>query len=151
MLNAEWLARDLTLRFPMQKPWNLRDRTILFATNVIRFCRRLPRTSEAAEIATQLRRSAASTGANYWASSRGRSIAEFISKIGTAIEEADESIFWFTLLVTTEITTEAGVQELRGEANEIVAILTASQKTAKRRRDERKKALQAKRKASRTP
>jgi len=132
----------------MQKPWNLRDRTILFAGNVIRFCRRLPRTSEAAEIARQLRRSAASTGANYWACSRGRSTAEFISTIGIAIEEADESIFWFTLLVATEITTEASVQELRGEANEIVAILTTSQKTAKRRRDERKKTLEARRKAS---
>jgi four helix bundle protein len=135
----------------MQKPWNLRDRTILFATNVIRFCRLLPRTREAAEIATQLRRSAASTGANYWVGSRGRSTAEFISKIGIAIEEADESIFWFTLLVTTEITTEASAQELRGEASEIVAILTASQKTAKRRGDERKKATLAKSKASRRP
>jgi len=132
----------------MQKPWNLRDRTILFAANVIRFCRRLPRTSEAAEIATQLRRSAASTGANYWAGSRGRSTDEFIAKIGIAIEEADETIFWFTLLVITEISSEVSVQELRGEANEIVAILTTSQKTAKRRRDERKHAALAKRKAS---
>jgi four helix bundle protein len=136
MLNG--LARNLTAGFRMQKPWNLRDRTILFATNVIQFCRLLPRTEEAAEIATQLRRSAASTGANYWASSRGRSTAEFIAKIGIAIEEADETIFWFTLLVTTEISPEARVQELRGEANEIVAILTASQKTAKRKQAERK-------------
>jgi four helix bundle protein len=122
----------------MQKPWNLRDRTILFAANVIQFCRLLPRTAEAAEIASQLRRAAASTGANYWACSRGRSTPEFISKIGVAIEEADETMFWFTLLVTTEIAAEASVQELRGEANEIVAILTASQKTAKRRRAETK-------------
>ncbi len=133
----------------MQKPWNLRDRTILFATNVIRFCRLLPRTREAAEIATQLRRSAASTGANYWACSRGRSTSEFISKIGIAIEESDETIFWFTLLVTTDIATEASVQELRGEANEIVAILTASQKTAKRRREQNKKAAPPNRKVSR--
>jgi hypothetical protein len=58
-------------------------------------------------------------------------------------------VFWFTLLVTTEIATDASVQELRGEANEIVAILTASQKTAKRRRDETRKAAMAKRKSSR--
>ena len=129
----------------MQKPWDLRDRTILFATNVIRFCRQLPETREAAEIATQLRRSTASTGANYWACTRGRSTAEFIAKIGIAIEEADETIFWFALLISTNITTDDTVQELRDEANEIVAILTASQKTAKRRRDENKQADRAKR------
>src|SRR5260370_36126821 len=102
MLKAEGLARDLAAGFGMQKPWNLRDRTILFAASVIRFCRHLPRTTEAAEIATQLRRAAASTGANYWACTRGRSTDEFVAKIGIAIEEADETIFWFTLLVSTE-------------------------------------------------
>src|SRR5258708_6105308 len=56
----------------------------------------------------------------------------------SAIEEADETTFWFTLLVSTEIATAASVEILRGEANEIVAILTASQKTAKRRREERR-------------
>ena len=148
MLNKR-LARNLTACFGMQKPWNLKDRTILFATNVIRFCRRLPRTAEAAEIASQLRRASASTGANYWACTRGRSTDEFIAKMGIAIEEADETIFWFTLLTSTEIATESSVQELRGEANEIVAILTASHKTAKRRRDEKKKAARAKGRMSR--
>ena len=133
----------------MEKPWNLKERMILFATNVIRFCRRLPRSSEAAEIASQLRRSANSTGANYWSSTRGRSDDEFIAKIGIAIEEADETIFWFSLLVNAEITPETGVQELRGEANELVAILTASQKTAKRRREERKQQERAKRESLR--
>ncbi len=69
--------------------------------------------------------------------------------MGIAIEEADETIFWFTLLTSTEIATESSVQELRGEANEIVAILTASHKTAKRRRDEKKKAARAKGRMSR--
>jgi S23 ribosomal protein. len=133
----------------MNKPWNLKDRTILFASNVIGFCRHLPGTKEAAEIATQLRRAGASTGANYWACTRGRSTDEFIAKVGIAIEEADETIFWFTLLVRTGITPEERVQELRGEANEIVAILTASQKTATRRREEKKQAARAKRKAPR--
>jgi four helix bundle protein len=127
----------------MQKPWNLKDRTILFAASVIRWCRGLPHTREAAEIASQLRRAAASAGANYRACTRGRTTREFISKIGVAIEEADESLYWFQLLVLAEISTEALVQELRGEANEIVAILTASQKTAKRKQEQERQTARA--------
>ena len=133
----------------MQKPWNLKDRTILFAASVIRWCRALPHTPEAAEIASQLRRAAASAGANYRACSRGRTTREFISKIGVAIEESDETLYWFQLLVMTEIAGEAEVQELRGEANEIVAILTASQKTAKRKQEEERQAARARKQASR--
>jgi four helix bundle protein len=117
----------------MNKPWDLRERTKLFAVNVIRFCRQLPRTDETAEIATQLRRAASSVGANYWSCRRGRSTREFIAKVGVAIEEADESIFWLCLLAGAEIVEEDRTQGLRSEANELVAILTASQKTAKRR------------------
>jgi four helix bundle protein len=133
----------------MQKPWNLRDRTILFAASVIRWCRGLPHTREAAEIASQLRRAAASAGANYRACTRGRSTREFISKIGLAIEEADETLYWFQLLVMTEISTDALVKELRGEANEIVAVLTASQKTAKRKQAEERQAARAEKPAPR--
>jgi four helix bundle protein len=132
----------------MQKPWDLKERTILFATNVIRFCRSLPRLAEAAEIASQLRRAAASTGANYWSCTRGRSDDEFIAKMGIAIEEADETIFWFTLLARSGISSEESVQELRGEANELVALLTASHRTAKARRDERRRAARPTRRAS---
>jgi four helix bundle protein len=56
-----------------------------------------------------------------------------VAKVGIAIEEADESMFWLELLVRADITGAACTQEVRGEANELVAILTASQKTAKRR------------------
>ena len=130
----------------MEKPWDLRERTMLFAVNVIRFCRKLPRTAEASEIATQLRRAANSVGANYWSCRRGRSTREFVAKVGLALEEADESMFWLTLLVRAGITAEQATQYLRGEANELVAILTTSQKTAKRRLEEEKKLTKAKRK-----
>lgn len=94
-----------------------------FAVDVCGFCRSLPAHAEARDVVRQLRRAASSTAANYRASKRGRSDAEFISKVGQAIEEADESLFWL----------EFG----------IVAILTASQKTAKVRRTQRKQAKKA--------
>ena len=66
-------ARFLPLPWIMEKPWNLRQRTILFAVSVIQFCRTLPRNPECAEIASQLRRASSSIGAHYAAASRNKS------------------------------------------------------------------------------
>jgi four helix bundle protein len=65
--------------------------------------------------------------------SRARSHAEFTSKIGVALEEADESLYWLEHLADCQL---AGANELRPvirEAKELVAILTASNVTARRR------------------
>lgn len=56
------------------------------------------------DIGYQLLRSATSVGANYRAACRGRSQPDFISKIGIAIEEADESLYWMELLVESGIS-----------------------------------------------
>lgn len=42
-------------------------------------------------------------GANYRASCRARSRAEFIAKLGIVEEEADESIYWLELFVESGI------------------------------------------------
>jgi four helix bundle protein len=132
----------------MEKPWDLRERTILFAVSVIRFCRHLPKTGEAAEIATQLRRAGGSVGAQYAASRRNKSDKDFISKISGAIEESDEAVYWFDVLVRAEIAREESARALRGEANELVAIFVASRSTAierlQRAKAAKKKARQSK-------
>jgi four helix bundle protein len=71
--------------------------------------------------------------ANYRAVGRARSRAEFISKMGVVIEEADETVFWLELLVDGGIITKSRLENLIAEANELVAIFVASQKTAKGR------------------
>jgi len=49
------------------------------------------------------------------------------------VEEADETVFWLELLVDTGIVPEIRLRELRTEANELLAIFAASQRTAKTR------------------
>ena len=71
----------------------LRERSKQFAILVVRFFKSLPKTDEARIIGKQLLRSATSVAANYRATGRSRSRAEFISKMGTVVEEADESVF----------------------------------------------------------
>jgi four helix bundle protein len=76
--------------------------------------------------------------ANYRAACRGRSRAEFIAKIGTATEEADECCGWLDLLVKNRLLTKEQSDGPLKEANELTVILTASQKTARRNHRARK-------------
>jgi four helix bundle protein len=106
-----------------------------FALRAVRFCRTLPPTWEARHIGEQLFRSTTSVAANYRATCRARSVREFISKIGIVAEEADESVFWLTLLEQSEIATGADLRELLRETQELLAIFIASAKTAAANRD----------------
>jgi len=82
-------------------PEQLRDRTKEFALRIVRLFRSLPRSPEAQVMGRQLLRSGTSVGANYRAACRSRSKAEFVAKLGTVVEEADESAFWLELLIET--------------------------------------------------
>ena len=111
----------------------LKARTFDFSVAVFRLCRPLLRTPEARVPTWQLIKASASVAANYRASCRARSKREFIAKLGTAIEESDESLFWLEYLGATELVAAPETQKLRSESNEFVAIFTASQKTAQAR------------------
>ena len=114
----------------MSQPEDLRGRTKRFALRVIRLFRSLPRTEEARIVGRQVLRSGTSVAANYRALCRARSKAEFIAKMGTVIEEADETVFWLELLVEAGIVPEDKMKSLLVEANELTAIFVASRKTA---------------------
>jgi four helix bundle protein len=109
----------------------LKERTKRFAIRVIRDLRSLPRNDETRVLARQLLRSATSVAANYRAVCRSRSKAEFVSKIGTVVEEADETVFWLEMLADLELLPSPKATPLLKEANEILAIFAASQRTAK--------------------
>jgi four helix bundle protein len=110
------------------KPEALRDRTKKFAMRVIRLFQHLPRSTEAPVLGKQLLRAATSVGANYRAAGRARSKAEFVAKIGIVVEEADETILW---LMESGIVKPDLLRDLLAEANELVAIFAASQRTAR--------------------
>src|SRR5580704_1002719 len=73
-------------------------RTKTFALRVIKFCEGLPKDETARTLGRQLLRAGCSVGANYRAACRAKSIADFISKMGTVLEEADECAYWIELL-----------------------------------------------------
>ena len=111
----------------------LKERTKQFALRIVRLFRSLPRTEEARVIGKQLLRSGTSVAANYRAVCRARSKPEFVAKIGVVVEETDETVFWLELLVDSRIVPAAKLDGLLAEANELLAIFAASQRTARSR------------------
>ena len=110
---------------------DLKRRTKDFAKRVMVLCRCLRRTEEGRLIGNQLFRSGTSVGANYRATCRARSKADFIAKMGIVLEETDESLYWMELLVETEIMKADLLQPLMEEARQLTYIWVASLNTAK--------------------
>jgi len=112
----------------------LRDRTKSFALRVIRLYTALPKNELARIVGRQVVRSGTSPGAHCREAFRARSNAELISKLETALQELDETIYWMELLIESGIVASERLQPLIGEANELIAIVVTSVKTIKRRR-----------------
>jgi four helix bundle protein len=113
---------------------DLKQRTKDFALRILKLIDALPNSRKGRIIADQLGRAGTAVGANYRASCRGRSRAEFIAKIGVVEEEADESAYWLELTMEGGLLAAAKVQALHTEATELTAIMASSRLTASRNR-----------------
>src|SRR5580692_12581436 len=93
----------------------LKLRTKQFALRILKLVSALPRSTEERAVGNQLVRSGTSVGANYRAACRGRSKAEFIAKLGTVEEEADESAFWLEIIIDGKLLKPKLVEGLLQE------------------------------------
>ena len=111
---------------------DLRVRTKLFARRIIRLYCALPKSNTVAQVlGKQVLRSGTSVGANYREAHRARSKAEFISKIGDVLKEADETLYWLELMAEENIFPVKQLEPLLKEADELVAILVTISKRAR--------------------
>lgn len=115
----------------MRQQEELRNRTKQFAYRVIRLYKALPEKTLPQVIGKQALRAGTSVGANYRAVCRARSKAEFIARIGVVAEEADESVFWLEAMADHNIVPRQTMDDLIREAQELTAIFTAAQSTAR--------------------
>ena len=116
----------------MKDEKDLRPRTKMFALRVIRLYAALPKTDVVAQVlGKQMLRSGTSVGANYREAYRARSKAEFISKIGDCLKEADETLYWLDLILEESFVRPHRLQPLLKEADELVAIFTTIAKNAR--------------------
>lgn len=108
----------------------LKKRTKKFAVDVILFCDSLKKCKASAVVTYQLVKAATSVGANYRAACRGRSEAEFFSKICIVVEEADEAVFWLEVIEDSNLTSDpTELKRLLNEGTEIMKITTKSKDT----------------------
>jgi four helix bundle protein len=111
---------------------DFRSRTFRFGIRVVRLVQTLSKAEVARVIGNQRLRSGTAVGANYRAAARARSRADFIAKMGIVEEECDETLYWIDMLIELELVSGTSCKELRAEANEILAIVVASIRTARR-------------------
>lgn len=88
------------------------NRTKNFAIDCWRFCGKIPKSREYNAFVNQLIKSSSSVGANYRASQRAKSTADFINKLKIVEEEVDESVFWLEIF-----------EEILPEHNEVITKL----------------------------
>ena|SRR6185312_3893226 len=128
-MNEEKVAM-INLDFAKQ----MQARTKAFALRVIRMFRKLPKTDEARILGKQVLRSGTSVAANYRAACRSKSRADFISKLGMTVEEADETLLWIELLEESGIIPAKRLAAIKAETDELLRVLSTSLDTAKRGR-----------------
>lgn len=107
----------------------MKSRTKNLAVGIIELYRVLPKTDEARIVGKQMIRSTTSVAANYRASCRARSKAEFYSKISITIEECDETVYWLEILEEAKIYNSNQINMFKREAIEILKILATARKT----------------------
>ena len=109
----------------------MQERTKQFALRVMSMIDHLPASVKGRVLADQVMRSATSVAANYRAACRARFKKEFAAKLGIALEEADESQLWISLIIEGAILPRERLAPLENEADEICAILFATWRSAR--------------------
>jgi len=112
---------------------DISKRLRIFARAVKRLVRDLPEDVGGKHIARQLFRSGTGGGSNYEEARGAESRRDFAHKCSVAAKEMRESHYWLSLIDEDELLERHDIAALLCEADELVAILTASAKTAKAR------------------
>jgi len=112
-------------------------RTRSYALAVIGLYGALPKSTVAQVLGRQLLRSGTSVGAHYREARRGKSVADFFSKIEGLLQELDESAYWMDLLNEAKIIKARAIQPLQAETEELIAIFVTVVKQAKQKMQRR--------------
>ncbi len=107
------------------KQYDLEERTLKFAKEVIKFVKSLPKTIANVEIIKQLVRASGSVGANYIEANEALSKKDFIMRVKICRKEAKESRYWLKLIEVNGENAEKQRQLLIQEATELMKIFGA--------------------------
>ena len=120
-------------------PEEMKRRTRAFAVRCVKLVASFSKNAAGDIIGRQLIKAGTSVAANYRASCAAWSHADFLNKLGIVEEETDESVFWIDFAPDVGLVKRNRVAGLIAEGQEILAIVIASQKTAKANRKTKNK------------
>jgi four helix bundle protein len=104
---------------------DLKLRTKEYVLGIIRLFSELPKKTEVQILGRQLFRSGTSVGAQYREATRGKSTADFISKIEGSLQELEESEYWLELLAESGFYPEERLLALKKETCELKGIFVS--------------------------
>jgi len=99
-----------------KKPFDLEERTRLFALDVIKFSKVAPKTLANIETLKQLIRASGSVGANYIEARESLSKKDFGMRMKICRKEVKESRYWISLIQTQQEPVEKIRNKLMNEA-----------------------------------
>jgi len=107
------------------RQYDLEERTLNFAKEVIEFVRTVPRTTANAEITKQVIRSSGSIGANYIEANESLSKKDFAMRIKICRKESKESSYWLKLAEVKNSDGESHRTRLIEEAMQLTKIFSS--------------------------
>lgn len=125
MGNQEWLEYKIQIR----------ERLRTFTLNILKVSEMLPQNTRGRVINYQITKSGSSMYANYRAALRGRSKAEFFSKLSIVVEEADETEMWFDLIISSGLLSDDFLKQMHIESLELLKILASMRNRAGGKKD----------------
>ena len=114
---------------------DIADRLLDLAAGVLGLLPELADRPNGKNVVKQLERCGSAGGANYEEARGAESPADFIHKVRVALKEVRETQYWLKLIAKAKLVEGADrrLTPLINEAGELIAILTASATTARRR------------------
>lgn len=109
----------------ISKRYDLEDRTLQFAKNIIGLCKKLPGNTVNFKLIDQIVRSATSIGANYREANDSLSKKDFTNRLRISRKEAKETSFWLELIKDTNRQFEKDIDILIDECIQLRNILSA--------------------------
>ena len=113
----------------------LRNKTKLFAKEIIYLCRELKTQGVEKSLINQLLRCGTSIGANVHEAQFAQSGKDFISKLEIALKECNECEYWLDLIIETNDFNTVKIENDKSLCVEIRKLLISSVKTLKAQKE----------------
>lgn len=111
----------------------LLERLLMFSVDIIKLSSSLPKTPAGFAIASQIIRSACSIGANCEEAQDAITPKEFLHSLNISLKEARETRYWLKVILFSKLLAKELIEKRLDECNQIVAILTTSVKSLKKK------------------